>query len=31
MGLLQDIFKKTPRKGKILTAVGIGIGSMGLV
>ncbi|MBW6482819.1 MAG: hypothetical protein K0B10_07140 [Vicingaceae bacterium] len=30
MGLIKDIFSKTPKKGKILTKIGIGIGAVGL-
>ncbi len=30
MGLLKDIFSKTPKHGKTLTKIGIGIGSIGL-
>jgi len=30
MPLLKDIFSKTPKKGKMLTKIGVGIGSIGL-
>ncbi len=30
MGLLKDIFKKTPKSGKTLTKIGLGIGAVGL-
>jgi len=30
MGLLKDIFTNTPKKGKMLTKIGLGIGSVGL-
>lgn len=30
MGLLKDIFTKTPKNGKMLTKIGLGIGSVGL-
>lgn len=30
MGLLKDIFSKTPKSGKTLTKIGLGIGSIGL-
>ncbi len=30
MGLLKDLFAKTPKKGKVLTKIGLGIGAVGL-
>jgi dipeptide/tripeptide permease len=30
MGLIQDFFKKTSKRGKTLTKIGLGIGSIGL-